>query len=101
MSDSGPETDTWGQACDLCDLCDFGFGGVMWPHHQTTPCGDEWESHKSAGLSLGLSLNRLLNQLGSKYTAETFGDLFDRVGTDRIKIDHKEFERLGEPTASA
>jgi hypothetical protein len=50
-------------------------------------------------------MNSLLNVLGSKYTAETFaaetpGNLFDRVGMDRIKIDHKEFERLGEPTAS-
>jgi len=44
-------------------------------------------------------MNRLLNQLGSKYTAETFGDLFDRVGTNHIKIEHKEFERLGEPDA--
>jgi hypothetical protein len=44
-------------------------------------------------------MNRLLNQLGSKYTAETFGDLFDRVGMDRIKIDHEVFVEAGEPTA--
>jgi hypothetical protein len=45
-------------------------------------------------------MNRLLNQLGSKYTAETFGDLVDRVGMDHIAIDHNEFVRLGEPTAA-
>jgi len=45
-------------------------------------------------------MNRLLNQLGSKYTAETFGDLFDRVGMDHIAIDHNEFVRMGEPTAA-
>jgi hypothetical protein len=45
-------------------------------------------------------MDRLLNQLGSKFTAETFGDLFDRVGMNHIKIEHKEFERLGEPDAA-
>jgi len=45
-------------------------------------------------------MNRLLNQLGLKYTAETFGDLFDRVGTNHISIDHNEFVRVGEPTAA-
>lgn len=45
-------------------------------------------------------MNNLLNQLGSKYTAETFGDLFDRVGMDHIAIDHNEFVRVGEPTAA-
>ena len=50
-------------------------------------------------------MNRLLNQLGSKYTAETFaaeasGNLFDRVGMNRITIDHNEFVRVGKPTAA-
>lgn len=44
--------------------------------------------------------NKVFEQLGSKYTAETFGQLFDRVGMGRIKIDHNEFVKAGEPTAS-
>ena len=50
-------------------------------------------------------MNSLLNALGSKYTAETFaaetpGNLFDRVGMNRITIDHNEFVKVGEPTAA-
>ena len=45
-------------------------------------------------------MNRLLNQLGSDYTAATFGDLFDRVGMSHIEINHDEFKNVGEPTAA-
>jgi hypothetical protein len=45
-------------------------------------------------------MDSLLNQLGSKYTVGTFGDLFDRVGMNNIKIDHKAFEKVNKPKAA-
>ena len=46
-------------------------------------------------------MDRLLNQLGSKFTSKTYGDLFDRVGQDRIKIDPTKFGRNGVPKDAA
>jgi hypothetical protein len=45
-------------------------------------------------------MDRLLKQLGSKFTAATYGDLFDRVGMDHIKIDHQQFVDAGDATAA-
>ena len=46
-------------------------------------------------------MDRLLKQLGSKFTSETFGDLFDRVGLNRIKIDPTRFGVNGVPKSAA
>jgi RHS repeat-associated protein len=46
-------------------------------------------------------MDSLLKQLGSKYTSKTFGDLFDRVGLGRIKIDPTRFGRNGVPKSAA
>src|SRR5438067_2257833 len=45
-------------------------------------------------------MDSLLKQLGSKFTSQTFGDLFDRVGMNHIAIDHNEFVKVGRPTAA-
>ena len=45
-------------------------------------------------------MDSLLKQLGSKYTAGAFGDLFNRVGMNHIAIDHNEFVKVGRPTAA-